>query len=124
MHGTPSVMPVYGSTQIYLMPFEGSMKEAQSACRVWELRGFEVLSVANPEGTRFLLTMRASTTLYVNWLMYDKLYQGGPYDGQEEAEGACAMISMRYGLDKVKDIYVTAQRDHEREYMGDPLHAK
>lgn len=121
-------MPVYGSTQIYLLEVEGTLAEAQIACRIWELRGFEVLSVCpvaahdnRSNGTkvnRWIITMRASSTLYVNWLMNDTAYQTGPYDGQQEAEAAERHIIMHYGLDKVKDAYVTAQRDHQRIWIG------
>lgn len=116
----------YGLTQIYLTEFDGTLPEAQALCRVWELRGFEVLSVANSmrkdgEGpTCYCITMRASTTLYVDWLMHGELYQAGPYDGQPEAEAAERSIIMQYGLDVVKDIYITAQRDHDRKFVGDP----
>lgn len=124
-------MPVYGSTQIYLLDVQGSkLIEVQATCRIWELRGFEVISVCpvavhdnrsnGTEVNRWIITMRASSTLYVNWLMNDALYQAGPYDGQQEAEAAERNIIMIYGLDVVKDIYVTAQRDHERAFMGTP----
>lgn len=115
---------VYGQTQIYLLEVEGARVAAQAACRVWELRGFEVLSVCpgfyRPNETTYLITMRASSTLYVNWLMNNTLYQAGPYDGQAEADEAERTIIMLYGLDVVKDSYVTAQRDHERTFMGTP----
>lgn len=118
---------VYGQTQIYLLMVSGTLKEAQAACRVWELRGFEVLSVAADEPGRgptahmtWVITMRASSTLYVNWVMNDTLYQAGPYDGQAEADEAERKIIMIYGLDVVKDSCVTAQRDHGRAYMGTP----
>lgn len=113
---------VYGQTQIYLLEVEGARVAAQAACRVWELRGFEVLSVCpgfyRPNETTYLITMRASSTLYVNWLMNDTAYQTGPYDGQQEAETAERHIIMHYGLDKVKNAHVTAQRDHERIWIG------
>lgn len=112
-------MPVYGQTQIYLLQMEGTRTETQAACRVWELRGFEVLGVSGGPRER-LITMRASSTLYVNWLMNNQLYQAGPYDGQAEAEAAERNIIMIYGLDTVKDCYTTAQRDHERTFMGTP----
>jgi hypothetical protein len=112
-------MSVYGATQIYLTEMSGTVREVQAACRVWELRGFEVLSVGGPAAAGWLITMRASSTLYVNWLMSDTRYQAGPYDGQEAAEAAERSIILNYGLDRVTDSYVTAQRDHERVYIGD-----
>lgn len=118
-------MPVYGQTQIYLMMVSGTMAQTQDVCRLWELRGFEVLSVSADEPGRgpkahmaWVITARASSTLYVNWLMNDTAYQTGPYDGQQEAEAAERHIIMHYGLDKVKDTYVTAQRDHQRIWIG------
>lgn len=124
-------MHVYGSTQVYLVEVIDTLKVAQATARVWELRGFEVLSVAagpatGHPGHSYIITMRASSTLYVNWLANDRQYQAGPYDGQESAEQAVREIAQRYGVcvGGVKDIYVTAQRDHERTYMGDPINGQ
>lgn len=108
---------VYGATQIYFIAVKGTVPQAQATARVWELRGFELISVAAYGQDGFVLVMRASSTLYVNWLMDDTDYQAGPYDGQDTAEKAMADIVMLYGLDRVKDAYVTAQRDHERKFV-------
>lgn len=82
----------FGATQVYLIEVEGSLIEAQATCRVWELRGFTVISVTpvpNSVNTRvFLIAMRASSDLYVNWIMRDEKWQAGPFDGQAEAEEA------------------------------------
>jgi len=113
---------VYGSTQVYFIPVTGAPPVAQATARVWELRGFELISVASWGQEGFVLAMRASSTLYVNWLMDDIDHQAGPYDGQESAQKAMHEIVEKFGgPDIVKDAYVTAQRDHERKFiMGDP----
>jgi len=116
------MMPVYGSTQVYLFEVVGDVATAQAAARVWELRGFELISVASGSLSGYVLAMRASSTLYVNWLMDDIDHQAGPYDGQDSAEKAMQeIVETHGGPDIVKDAYVTAQRDHERKFvMGDP----
>lgn len=116
----PSV--TYGSTQVYFIPITGTPAVAQATARVWELRGFELISIASWGQEGFLLAMRASSTLYVNWLMDDIDYQAGPFDGQDGATQAMHEIVEKFdGPEHVKDAYVTAQRDHERKFiMGDP----
>jgi len=116
----PSV--AFGSTQVYLLPVNGPPPVAQAAARVWELRGFELISVSSWGQESFLLTMRASSTLYVNWLMDDTNFQTGPFDGHAAAEQAMQeIVEKNGGPDIVKDAYVTAQRDHERTFlMSDP----
>lgn len=116
-------MPVYGSTQIYMMEFVGSVREAEALARVLELRGYTLLSVARSDwataadGGRFLLTLRASTTLYINYLQNGETHQAGPYDGQDDAERAKAEF-LANATSPITDIYITAQRDHGRQYVG------
>jgi hypothetical protein len=115
----------YGATQIYILPFRGTTIEAQATCRLWELRGFTVISVTgslindNPiNDAIWVITMRASSMLYVNWMMGSEGYQAGSFDGQAEAEAGERKIILRFGLDVVKDCYITAQRDHDRTWIG------
>lgn len=110
-------MPVFGATQVYLFEVPGGLMQGQAAARTWEHRGFELISIAYGQ-TGLVLAMRASSTLYVNWLMDDTNYQAGPFDGPDAAEAAMhAIVAEHGGEEIVKDAYVTAQRDHERKFV-------
>lgn len=118
-----------GNTEIKLEWVTAKLPDVQAYCRVMEERNFEVLSVAcgdSLNGWAFLLTLRVPKMLYVNyetntspdaeWI--GEQCQLGPFPGHAEAEEAERRTIMMLGLDKVRDSYVTGQREHMRTFIA------
>lgn len=120
------------STEIELEQYVGSLAHCERRCRFLEECNFEVLSISYDSGAShfgggaYLITMRVPKLLYVNyeasispdseWI--GEKFQAGPYRGRKAAEQAERENIMARGLDKVRDSYITGQREHMRTFIG------
>jgi hypothetical protein len=102
------------NTEITLVSVNGKPDRATAECRRYEELGYQVLSVAFA-AKGFLITLRGPKHLYLNYEINKTLYQVGPFNGKPEAEQAAALARTYKG---VRDVYITARREHTREFIG------
>lgn len=107
-------MTVNPNTEITIASCSGDADRATEECRRYEELGYEVLSVSLA-GKRFIITLRGPKHLYLNYEIRKIKYQLGPFNGKQEAEQAAAVALTYKG---VKDVYITARREHMREFIG------